>query len=145
MLQDEITVGESHERFLSRVVASEVVWGIRNELGFQGCPSNENEQRTILLFWSDAAYARRAVAGGFTDCEPGEIPLFDFLFRWLPGMADDKLLAGTNYTGQLHGLELEPLDLQREILIAMSEQQFAAYRRRLDDGLEAQRDGPSAR
>jgi hypothetical protein len=67
--------------------------------------------------------------------------LFDFLFRWLPGMAEDGLLVGTNYTRQLHGLELEPLELQKEIMVRMTGERFLEYRQRLDEGLEVQK-GP---
>jgi Protein of unknown function (DUF2750) len=139
MLVDTATVQENHDRFVRRVLKHESVWGIRNERGFQGCGSNEDEERTILLFWSDTAYARRAVVHGYGDCEPAEISLFDFLFRWLPGLADDGLLVGTNYTAQLHGLEFEPLELREELIGAMSEEQIDRYQRRLDEALEAER------
>ncbi|MCW8877448.1 MAG: DUF2750 domain-containing protein [Kangiellaceae bacterium] len=33
--------------------------------------------------------------------------LFDF-FRWLAGMSDDGIAAGTNWTGDLVGLECDP-------------------------------------
>ena len=56
---------------------------MKNERGFQACESNEYDDLAVLLFWSDAAYARRAIASEFKDCEPASIPLFDFLFRWL--------------------------------------------------------------
>jgi hypothetical protein len=141
MFVDTATVQENHNRFILRVLDHESVWGIRNERGFQGCASNEDEERTILLFWSDAAYARRAVAHGYGNCEPAELSLFNFLFRWLPGMAHDGLFVGTNYTRQLHGLELEPLELQKEIMVRMTGEQFLEYRHRLDEGLKVQK-GP---
>jgi hypothetical protein len=43
------------------------------------------------------------------------ISLFDFLPRWLPGLHRDGHLAGTNWTGDLIGLELEPSELQTQL------------------------------
>jgi hypothetical protein len=132
MFQDHATVRANHERFLKRVVDTGIVWGIRNGSGFQGCESNDGDC-TVLLFWSDAAYARRAARGQYTDCEPAQITLFDFLHRWLPGMARDKCAAGTNYDTNLCGLELDPKELQRELSSLLSAQQRAAFQERLEE------------
>jgi len=139
MLRDTATAQENHERFVRRAIASESVWGVRNDSGFQSCQSNEDESRRVLLFWSDAAYARRAVSIDYRDCEPAEIDLFDFLFRWLRGMADDNVLVGTNYTGDLCGLELEPMELQEQLVDAMPKEMLGRYRDRLARELEEQR------
>lgn len=139
MLRDTATVQENHERFLRRVVSSEKVWGVRNGSGFQSCESNEDDSRRVLLFWSDAAYARRAISQGYDDCEAADIDLFSFLYRWLPGMAADHVLVGPNFTGDLCGLELEPLDLQNQLLDAMPRDLLGLYRDRLADELKRQR------
>ncbi|MDB6132703.1 MAG: hypothetical protein JWM59_946 [Verrucomicrobiales bacterium] len=34
--------------------------------------------------------------------------LFDFWFRWLPGISGDGILAGTNWDGELRGVECDP-------------------------------------
>ena len=138
MLQNHAAVQENHDRFLRRAVQGETVWGIRNAAGFQGCESNEDEERTVLLFWSDAAYARRAVSTAFPDCVPEEISLFDFLFRWLPGMEKDNFLAGTNYDANLFGIELEPLELREQLVDALPDPVRADYRKRLGDALGGQ-------
>jgi hypothetical protein len=139
MLQDTATVQANHERFVRRVIASECVWGARNESGFQSCVSNEDESRSVLLFWSDAAYARRAISLDFRDCEAASIDLFSFLFRWLPGMVADNVLGGTNYTADLCGLELEPMNLQEQLLDAMPPEMLGQYRDRLARELKEQR------
>jgi hypothetical protein len=139
MLQDTATVQENHERFVLRAIASESVWGVRNESGFQSCESNEDESRSVLLFWSDAAYARRAISRDYPDCEAANIDLFAFLFQWLPGIAADKVLVGTNYTAELCGSELEPMELQDQLLDAMPREMLGQYRDRLARELEEQR------
>jgi len=61
--------------------------------------SDEAEPRDVYFFFSDRAYAARALRENWPDA-PGtkitEISLFDLLYRWLPGLNDDGHLAGTN-------------------------------------------------
>jgi hypothetical protein len=111
---------------------------VRNESGFQSCESNE-ESRRVPLFWSDAAYARGAISRDCPGCEAASIDLFGFLFRWLRGMANGNLLVGPNYNGDLCGLELEPLELQGQLLDAMPQEMLGQYRNRLELGLQQQR------
>ncbi|MFC1706491.1 DUF2750 domain-containing protein [Planctomycetota bacterium] len=121
------TCQENHERFVRRVVDDQTVWGLKGEGGWACCDSNDYEDVSVLLFWSDRAYAERARKAKFSEYEAGAISLFDFLFRWLPGMAGDDSLAGTNWTGDLVGLEYEPADLQQELKEALPETLLAEY------------------
>jgi len=119
------------------VVESEIVWGLSSDHGFADCESNESD-RTVLVFWSDRGYASRVRQQSYPDYEPSEISLFDFLFRWLPGMEKDKLLVGTNWTGDLVGLEFEPRTLEEEIITAMPRERLQAYKAQLTDELKRQ-------
>jgi hypothetical protein len=135
MLRDVAACRENHERFISRVLASQVVWGLKAARGFADCDSNESDG-PVLMFWSDRAYATRVRQQSFPEYEPEEITLFDFLFRWLPGMAKDGVLAGTNWPGDLVGLEIAPMELRETILSVMPPEQFQEYKARLDAGLK---------
>ena len=85
MLHDNATIQANHERFVARAVEAEVVWYLKSGTGAEAsCPSNDDERRDVLMFWSDRAYASRARQSGFPEYEPAEIPLF--LFRSLSGM-----------------------------------------------------------
>ncbi len=53
--------------------------------GYAFAESNESEA-DVLLFWSDAAYARRCIQPEYPEGQTTTISLFDFTFRWLPGM-----------------------------------------------------------
>lgn len=53
--------------------------------------------------------------------------LFDFLFRWLPGMSGDGVLAGPNWNQDLIGLEIDPFALRESIDSALSPEQMAAH------------------
>src|SRR6478672_5625330 len=105
--EDEETDEEAHARFVAEVVEGEHVWGLSTQDGFLACESDEAEERAVLPFWSDADEAR-AAQSEVESSEVDSIALFDFLFRWLPGMEDDDVLVGTNWTETLEGKEIEP-------------------------------------
>jgi hypothetical protein len=139
MLHDAATIRANHERFVERVAEKEVVWGLASATGFAVCPSNEDQQRTVLLFWSDRAYATRVQEGHFAEYRPAEISLFDFLFRWLSGMQQDRVLAGTNFNGDLAGLEVEAAELKNELIDAIGPRRALQYADRLKAEVERQR------
>ncbi|MBK1790206.1 DUF2750 domain-containing protein [Persicirhabdus sediminis] len=115
MLLDRATCDANHRRFIERVVEKEMVWYLSHPAGVANSVSNDDEETTVLMFWSDRAYATRARSNGFEDYEETSMDLFDFLFRWLPGMSEDGVLAGTNWTGDLIGVECDPFELREEI------------------------------
>jgi hypothetical protein len=108
---------ERHDRFVQRVVASREVWGLKNDDGWACTAStaDSNEDREVMPFWSDRAYAKQCAKDDWSDYEPTSIPLVLFVGEWLPGMAADRCLVGTNWNAQLCGYEIEPLALSKEI------------------------------
>ena len=138
---DSVTTRENHERFVRRAIAHETVWTVMGETGPLIAESDRLEEqndvgpRDVYLFFSDEAYAQRALRETWPDVLGGStkaIPLFDLLYRWLPGMARDGHLAGTNWTGDLVGIEIEPADLQTELLAKLPAELTASYRAMLD-------------
>lgn len=100
------------------------VWGDTGPLIVESnfTPDDETDgnrvARYVYLFFSDEAYARRALRESWPDvpnCSTRSISLFDFLYRWLPGLHRDGHLAGTNWTGDLIGLELEPSEVHAQL------------------------------
>jgi hypothetical protein len=136
MLHDSATIQANHERFVSRVAESEVVWALQAPTGFAVCPSNDDEARHVLMFWSDRGYASRVKQNHFPEYEPVEVSLFDFLFRWLSGMEGDGVLAGTNWNGDLAGSEIEPGKLRDQLLDAMGQDRVRQYSEQLRTELE---------
>ncbi len=137
MLHDSATIQANHERFVSRMAESEVVWGLQAPSGFAVCPSND-EKRHVLMFWSDRGCASRVKQNHFPEYEPVEISLFDFLFRWLSRMEGDGMLAGTNWNGDLAGREVEPGELRDHMLDAMGQDRVRQYLDRLRAALKQQ-------
>jgi hypothetical protein len=127
MNQDEASVDASKERFIHRIVSGETVFHLTNDDGVANSVSNDAEETVILMFWSDEPYARRVQKNGFEDYEVACITLFDFLYSWLPGMADDEVLAGVNWDHELIGAECDSHDLRDEIVESMSADVLAEY------------------
>ncbi|MDB6132704.1 MAG: hypothetical protein JWM59_947 [Verrucomicrobiales bacterium] len=73
MFQDYASCRAAHLRFVERVVASQKVWYLENRGGTASACSNqdteegEDSEITILMFWSDRAYATRVKNNGFGD------------------------------------------------------------------------------
>jgi hypothetical protein len=114
------------ERFIRRVVDFDTVWYLTSDTGTAACDSNaemedeDEEPTTVLLFFSDLAYAKRAQAHHFPAHRPESMSLFNFMYRWLPGMSGDGVLAGPNWSVDLTGLEIDPFELREAIESAMT-------------------------
>lgn len=138
MLQDRATCEDNHRRFVERICESEEIWGLNSDTGFAWCESNETADRAVIMFWSDRAYAERARQNGFDDSTVEAVSLFDFLFRWLPGMTGDEAFAGTNWDASLVGIEIAPELLQDQIIDTLTPDVLAAYRKRLQSEIADQ-------
>ena len=127
MILDSATVENNFQRFIDRIIESESVFYLENEDGVANSVSNEDEETVILVFWSDRAYATRAKKCFNEDFNEVEMGLFDFLFRWLPGMSGDGVLVGPNWNGDLVGREIDPFDLREIIEERMPSDLVARY------------------
>jgi hypothetical protein len=133
MLRDTADCEADVRRFAKRVAGSEVVWYLSSGDGPAVCESNdgdeegEGESREVILFFSDEAYARRCQGSHYEDHEIASMTLFDFLFRWLPGMSGDGVLAGPNWNQELIGLEVDPFELRERIEAELTPAQAAAH------------------
>jgi hypothetical protein len=93
-----------------------LVWTVRDANGFPA-PVNSDGQRA-QPFWSSRARAEcviRSVAAyqGFT---PVEIELEAFLNRWVPGLAQDGILIGVNWSGaNATGYDIAPTQVAESI------------------------------
>ena len=137
-LSDSATVQENHERFLRRAVEHQSIWTVWGTSGPLIAKSTDDTgrdpPRDVYLFFSDEGYARRVLREAWPDFpaySTRSISLFDFLYRWLPGLHRDGHLAGTNWTGGLVGLELEPGDLRAQLLDGLPQDLGAQLRQML--------------
>ena len=111
-----MSVSAAHAKaFYQEVIAEAAVWTVRDS---GGIPAPKNgEGRRSMPFWSKASRAGKIVAGvpAYSHFELQQIPIDEFIDRWLPGLAKDGLLIGLNWSGEnAVGYDLEPeLVLQR--------------------------------
>jgi len=144
---DDPAAGQVREGFISRVIQQEAVWFLENDEAAAYAESTSDEEAVVLLFWSERADAKRARKTRFKEYEVVEISLLEFIFKWLSGMSEDEVLAGVNWTGAPEGLELDPEQLQDDLLEAMGDEMRTAYYDALQaalDPAEPSDDGPSA-
>lgn len=104
-----------YEYFLKKVSENKLIWGLAGIEGWCVCESNEYEDTGVMLFWSDEAYVRQCAVDEWSHYKPTSITLEEFMNNWLSGMNEDNLLVGVNWNAKLIGLEVEPVDLFKEL------------------------------
>ena len=124
---DQASSQEQHERFVERVRQSGIVWGLRSDEGWAVAPSSQ-DGIDAMPFWSDQAYAERCAREEWENYAPEEIAIEKFLTAWLPGMARDGHLVGTNWNSDLVGKEIDPIELRGELLGLTPEEKDAVAR-----------------
>ena len=122
MLALEIMAAEQHNRFVKRVTESGLIWALTTAAGdwvFSDSNEDGEEDRVVFLVWSDRAYAQRCAIEEWQSYAPASIPLAEFLEAWCAGLHNNQELVGTNWDGELHGVEIEPLTLVVQLLEAL--------------------------
>ncbi|MFD2147785.1 DUF2750 domain-containing protein [Mucilaginibacter antarcticus] len=116
MTPDTTKLESRYDLFVAKVAASKIVWGLLNKKGWANSHAANNEESTVVPFWSERAYAKACAKDDWRDYTPTEIPLVDFLESWCLGMADDDLLAGINWDANMSGIEVNTFQLAVDIL-----------------------------
>ncbi|HZO83654.1 MAG TPA: DUF2750 domain-containing protein [Verrucomicrobiae bacterium] len=117
MFENTMAAKQRHQRFVERVVMSRVVWGLKGADGWASSVSTApgSQGREVIPFWSDSASANQCAREAWNNYEAAEIPLDLFIQRWLPRMALERCIAGTNWNALLSGHEIEPDALRAEL------------------------------
>lgn len=117
MLQDHAEAEANYRRFIERVKQSRQVWGLfSQEYGFVYSASNDDEERDVLVFWSDRAYAARHAREEWAEFTPVPLDLDSFVNEMLPALQENGALVGPNWDANLCGLEIEPEELAKQLL-----------------------------
>jgi hypothetical protein len=116
VLQRRDIAEENYRRFVERAARVGQVWGLKSDdEKWVVSDSNEDEDRKVMPFWSDAAYARRCAKGPWSEFKPTPIPLDKFLEKWLPGLDQRGHFVGANWDGNASGVEVYPLSLKQKL------------------------------
>ncbi|WP_295792084.1 DUF2750 domain-containing protein [Mucilaginibacter sp.] len=116
MLQDIATTENGYKLFIERIAASKLVWGLKDKQGWANSTSNENDEISVIPFWSDRAYAKACATNEWKGYVPTQIPLAEFLESWCVEMANEEVLAGVNWDANMFGNESNALNLALDIL-----------------------------
>jgi hypothetical protein len=105
----------NYDLFVSQVLESGQVWGLKNDDGWALCDSVEFEETDVFPFWSSEKHAAGHCEGEWKIYDAATLSLDEFLEDWLPGMHEDGAMVGPNWDGELNGLEVEPRDLAERL------------------------------
>jgi hypothetical protein len=96
------------EPFIQQILARGEVWVLGDDEGCAQCDSSLEDGSTVLLFWHSASAARACATDDWADFDPQKIELEEFLEDWLPGMIEDGVSVGLDWTPDLEGEEIDP-------------------------------------
>ena len=85
------------------------MWTVRDEGGFPA-PMTSSGKRA-QPFWSSRSRVERIIktVPAYSGFEPHEISWEDFCGKWAPGLTNDNLLVGVNWSGKRAiGYDIEP-------------------------------------
>jgi len=102
--------------FYKEVRESGVIWGIKDNGGFPA-PKNSDGQRA-MPFWSSKSKALSIIENvpAYKHFQPVAISWAEFIERWVPGLTQDGMLVGINWSGKnASGYDLEPVELQKNV------------------------------
>ncbi len=102
--------------FIEEILKCRKVWAIKDEQGF---PSTTNiNGQTSIPFWSLKSRAEEVIKNvpTFSNFQPHEISLEDFINRWLNGLEKDSLYVGVNWSGKrATGYDIKPNEVLERI------------------------------
>ena len=116
MLQDTATTENKYKLFIERVSASKLVWGLKDKHGWANSTSTENDEISVIPFWSDRASAKACARDDWKGYLATEIPLAEFLEVWCVGMAEVEALVGANWDVNMFGKENNALAVALDLL-----------------------------
>ena len=105
----------NYQRFIEHSQETGRVWGLHSADGWVIVDSAEFEDSEVIPFWSEENYASAHCVGEWEKFKPTPIELEDFVENWLVGMDEDGTLVGPNWNADLEGLEIEPVEIAKQL------------------------------
>lgn len=94
--------------FVAAALATGQVWSLRDADGWALAVSEEDDERLVMPFWTDADAAARCAQDEWAGFEVAAVPLDAFIGNWLPGMAEDGYAIGLDWEADASGAAAEP-------------------------------------
>lgn len=112
-----MSVSAAHAKaFFSEAVSGRAVWSIADDRGHPA-PVNQNGERS-MPFWSTESRAARVTdrVAAYSGFDIVRIDLETWKSRWLPGLTEDGLLVGLNWSGdRVTGFDIEPGNVREQL------------------------------
>ncbi len=106
---------ENRDRMIVESLETGCVWRLKDaEDNWALVGSTDSDTIDVIPFWSNQEFAQALCNGDWDVYTPVAVEMEEFLDDWLPGMHSDVLMVGVNWTADLEGQEMEPLDLLEE-------------------------------
>jgi len=106
---------ENFDRLIVECLEQGCIWGLQdNHENWALVESSDHDHIDVIPFWSNKLLAEAQCNDDWSIYKPVAIEMEEFLDDWLPGMHSDVLLVGINWSLDLEGDEIEPLDLLEE-------------------------------
>src|ERR1700761_8667974 len=97
MSTDTAAIELKYNQFIEKAVAQKSVWGLKGKGGWANSHSAEDEEVSVIPFWSDRASAKICAREDWKGFLPVEILLGEFLESWCIEMSESEALAGINW------------------------------------------------
>lgn len=138
MIKDSQTINQRHKKFIRTICETQIVYALQHDEGFATSSSvhyedDEGDPIDLICFWSESAMAKSCIKEDWGNYEVAELSLSDFLENWCVGMYQDAILVGTNFDSQMFGYEAEPLELLKEALELLIENNVALDLKKYDN------------
>lgn len=114
----DLEASDRYAYFIRKVCDFEVVWGLHKD----GWATAEMEASVIIPVWPEREFAEQSASGEWSGHEPREIPLKDFIDRWIPGATADRARFSVFPTSTRGGVVVENQRLLADLL-----KELAAY------------------
>ena len=111
-ISNEITIAQ----FVTKVVATQQIWGLKNELGWTVAQSNQFDKAEVYVFWQSQDDAQLCSKEEWQTYKPEIISLAEFLEDWCVGIFEENNLIGVQWDYNLCGGEIEPMELAQQII-----------------------------
>jgi len=106
---------ENYDRFIIESLEQGCIWALKDkDDNWAMVESSLNSDIGVIPFWSNQDLASQLCCDQWAVYEPVAIAMEEFLDDWLIGMHKDVLRVGINWSVDLDGQEIEPLDILEE-------------------------------
>lgn len=113
--------------FIQTICQNKKVYILQSEEGFATSFSEEYEYEDgshleVICFWSTEELAKKSCFNQWESHQFQALDLAVFLEEWLFGMFEEVALAGINFDQDVHGEEIDPLDLVLSLVQQLKQQ-----------------------